>query len=72
MLDQEDYSYIPVWMRDTDLLKMEESFAAWAEKVIKSMEGEVNEEEINLGLSREMDLVTATLMNEIARATFYS
>jgi len=71
VLDQDDYSYIPIWMRDAEILKAKESFATWAEKVISSMEGVVDEEEVNLGLSREMDLVTATLMNEIARATFY-
>jgi len=71
VLDQDDYSYVPVWMRGIGIMKEGESFATWAEKVISSMDGVVGEDEVNLGLSRETDLVSATLMNEIARATFY-
>lgn len=69
--DQADYSYIPKWMRKSATVIEDQTFAHWAMAIIDSMQGVVDEEEIQLGISKEMDLLSATLMNEIAQATFY-
>lgn len=102
VLDTEDYSYAPVWLREgsrdvgksgsqevkqsgnrevetsrpqdiqtSRLLGLGKSFAEWAGEVMEAMQGAVAEEEIKLGLDKETDTTTVTLMNEIARATFY-
>lgn len=79
VLDQADYSYVPVWQRTSDVqrptskadLRVGKSFAAWTKDVMAAMEGAVNEQDVKLTLGRETDAVMATLMNEIARATFY-
>jgi hypothetical protein len=84
VLDQTDYSYVPVWQRQTPFptLPLEEevrevsnvvspSFAQWAKGVMASMAGSLNEKDVKLNLGSETDAVTARLMNEIARATFF-
>ena len=92
VLDQSDYSYVPVWMRQTPSpalplgrgkgenqatmnlsgnLPAGLSFAEWAKDVMAAMEGAVDEQDVKLSLGRETDEVTTTLMNQIARATFY-
>ena len=89
VLDQEDYSYLPVWQRQTpspthpgvanqrekgkgaDPKASSTSFALWAKDVIAAMEGAVDEKDVKLTLGKETDAVTATLMNDVARATFY-
>lgn len=75
VLDQADYSYLPVWLREprgpgTSALGGR-SFAAWAQDVFKSMENLVNEKDVKINLGQESDAVTATLLNDIGRATFY-
>ena len=95
VLDQPDYSYVPVWQRTSNVqspmsrsLEVEKSggqeakqgegrlaagisFAMWAKDVMGAMEGAVDEQDVKLTLGRETDAVTATLMNDVARATFY-
>ncbi|MEX1143544.1 MAG: hypothetical protein WEC16_01790 [Anaerolineales bacterium] len=88
VLDQPDYSYVPVWQREQGSIGAEEhgsdfsphhpgsltpmpTFAAWAKGVMASMEGAVNEADVKLKLGGETDTVTATLMSDIGRATFY-
>jgi hypothetical protein len=86
VLDQEDYSYLPVWMRKSGSPEVEKSgsqkaehsntktgssFAQWAKDVMAAMEGAVDEKDVKLTLGKETDAVTATLMNDVARATFY-
>jgi hypothetical protein len=72
VLDAADYSYIPVWMRNdgtNDLVG--KSFALWTNEVFAYMEGVVAQQDVKMGLGQETDAVTVTLMNDIARATFY-
>lgn len=83
VLDAGDYSYVPIWWRERGSMGAEElrskntgamggkSFALWAQEVMAFMEGAVAEDDVKLGLDRETDTTTVTLMNEIARATFY-
>ncbi|MEX1248183.1 MAG: hypothetical protein WEA61_06835 [Anaerolineales bacterium] len=84
VLDQPDYSYVPVWMRRSGGLEVERSgsqdqtglppgrsFAAWAAEVMAAMEGAVREQDVKLTLGRETDAVTATLLNDVARATWW-
>ena len=80
VLDQPDYSYVPLWMRDVrrptsdvkeTALPADQTFAAWAKEVMASMEGVVEEGDVKLKLGGETDATTATLMNDIGRATFY-
>jgi len=71
VLDADDYAYTPVWLRTTAPDLNGKTFAAWAADVIDSMEDVVAEEEVALSQQSESDLLTATLMNQIARATFY-
>ncbi|MEX2161068.1 MAG: hypothetical protein WD751_04055 [Anaerolineales bacterium] len=84
VLDQPDFSYQPVWWRD-GLSKIQRpvsaprtsefgpgtSFAAWAAKVMAAMESTVDEQDVKLRLGSETDAVTAALLNDVARATFY-
>jgi hypothetical protein len=96
VLDQADYSYVPVWQRTSnvprptsdveqtpspalpllqgkgaghDATKL--SFATWAAGVMEAMQGAVAEGDVKLTLGSETDAVTATLLNDVARATFY-
>ena len=82
VFDQEDYSYVPVWLRTSDVQRPESGkieanfphgkhFATWAKEIINSMEGVILPEDVKFGLGSDEDAVTATLMSEIARATFY-
>lgn len=71
VLDTDDYSYVPVWLRDQDRPLGEQSFAAWAQFVFATMQEAVPPDANALGLQNEGDLTTATLMNDIARATYY-
>jgi hypothetical protein len=70
VLDAPDYSYLPVWQR-SPVQTASPTFAQWAKQVMASLEGSVAEADVKLGLGRETDAVTATLMNDIARATYY-
>jgi len=71
IMDQEDYSYQPVWWRKGDLDLPNVSFANWAGKLMIQMEKNFVENLMDLELDAEEDLLTATLMKEIARATYY-
>lgn len=70
VLDAPDYSYLPIWLRSTPQ-PTTPTFAQWAKQVMASLEGSVAEADVKLGLGRETDAVTVTLMNDIARATYY-
>jgi hypothetical protein len=75
VLDQPDFSYVPIWLRapqgaDATALGGR-SFAAWAQEVFASLEGAIAEKDVKLTLGQEGDAVTATLLNDIGRATFY-
>ncbi len=71
ILDQDDYSCVPVWWRKEGANIPKPTFAKWAIDLIAAMERGLARNEIDLELAKEEDLLTATLMNEIARATFY-
>lgn len=99
VLDQADYSYVPVWQRTSNVqmsnvgqtpspthpgvqnqrlqgkgagnATAKPSFAAWATEVMAAMQGAVAEGDVKLTLGSETDAVTATLLNDVARATFY-
>ena len=81
VLDQPDYSYVPRWMSEglqrstsdggNGLLPPGCTFAGWAQEVMASMEGVVDEADVKLKLGGETDATTATLVNDIGRATFY-
>ncbi len=70
VLDAPDYSYVPIWQRSSVQPALP-TFAQWAKQVMASLEGSVAEADVKLGLGRETDAVTITLMNDIARATYY-
>jgi hypothetical protein len=82
VLDQDDYSYAPVWLRELGGKGAREpgsrgnstlggrSFADWAQEVIAAMQAAVPEDAVEASLERESDGTTVTLMNDIARATF--
>jgi hypothetical protein len=71
VLDQKDYSYVPVWMKrqPVDLGKL--TFAQWAQAVFTGLDGLIAEKDVKLNLGDDSDAVTATLLNDIGRATFY-
>jgi hypothetical protein len=75
VLDQPDFSYQPVWLRaprGTGAAALGgRTFAAWAQLVFASLEGAIAEKDVKLTLGQESDAVTATLLNDIGRATFY-
>ena len=71
LLDQDDYSYQPVWWRKDPSLVPDKSFATWARQVIDEMAANPSLESVKIELGEEEDLLSATLMNDIARATFY-
>jgi hypothetical protein len=74
VLDQPDYVYAPVWLREPRGTGSElagRSFAAWAKDVMASLDGVVAERDVKLTLGREEDATTATLLGEITKATFY-
>jgi hypothetical protein len=75
VLDQPDYSYLPVWLRAPRGLGAEalggRSFVAWAQEVFKSMEGLIDEKDVKISLGQDSDAITATLLGDIARTTFY-
>ncbi|MEX2143504.1 MAG: hypothetical protein WD740_02830 [Anaerolineales bacterium] len=47
------------------------TFAHWSKEIIKSIEGLVDESDVKLKLGDDTDATTATLMNDIGRATFF-
>lgn len=71
VLDQKDYSYVPVWIKKepVDLGKL--TFAQWAQAVFAQLEGVIDEKDVRLNLGDDSDVVTATLLNDIGSATFY-
>jgi hypothetical protein len=76
VLDGEDYSYLPAWLRESGSGDGEglggQSFAQWVTGVFAAMEAAVDSDQVESGLDREGDLTTATLMRDVARATYRS
>jgi hypothetical protein len=76
ILDQERYSYAPNWLRNGDGkaeagLPEGQTFAQWAAKAMLEMKKAVPESALQIKLGKEIDNVTAQLLAEISRATFY-
>ena len=71
LLDQDDYSYQPIWWRKDPSLVPDKSFATWARQIIDEMAANPSLGSVKIELGEEEDLLSATLMNDIARATFY-
>ncbi len=71
ILNQEDYSYQPVWWRKQPEVVAEIPFAQWAQQVIAELQSNPSLGSVQIELGDEEDLLSATLMNEIAQATFY-
>jgi hypothetical protein len=71
VLDQKDYSYVPVWMKKEPVDLGRLTFAQWAQSVFAELDGVIAEKDVKLNLGDDSDAVTATLLNDIGRATFY-
>lgn len=75
ILDSEILSYTPVWLRTPDgearPLEGGASFAQWAGQVIEEMREAISPEALRLKLGSEVHPTTATLLHDIAQATFY-
>jgi len=70
-LDQPDYSYVPQWLRKQPVSLGGRTFAEWVQTVYAELEGVVDESDIKLDLGDESDAVTAVLLSDIRRTTFY-
>jgi len=71
IFDKEDYSYKPVWWRKSKMTQASISFATWFSKTVESFRANPSLESVKVDLGDEEDLLSATLMNDIAQATFY-
>jgi hypothetical protein len=75
ILDAGSKPYFPVWLRSERdnrvLIGKERTFASWAAGIMEEMKATVPESALKIKLGREIDDVTAHLMAEISRATFY-
>lgn len=71
VLDQPDYSYVPVWLRKQPVDLGGRTFARWVQAVFAELAGVVAEDDIELQLGADADAVTATLLNDIRRTTFF-
>ncbi|MCW5873752.1 MAG: hypothetical protein KIS88_03805 [Anaerolineales bacterium] len=71
VLDQADYSYVPLWLRQQPVDLGSRTFARWARAVYAELDGVVDEDDVKLELGDENDAVTAALLSDIRRTTFY-
>ena len=75
ILDSEKFDYIPSWQRtDVQLHSWEEqniTFASWALIVIHELKAAIPENALEIKFGKEIDSVTAQLLADISRATFY-
>src|SRR5690606_28018986 len=71
VLDQADYSYVPQWLRQQPVDLGNRTFAHWVRAVYAELDGVVNESDIKLDLGDENDAVTAALLSDIRRTTFF-
>jgi len=71
VLDTADYSYLPLWLREGKINLGGQSFAQWTQAVVKEMVNLVDEKDVKVILGQDNETVTATLLNDISRATFY-
>ncbi|UYN91415.1 MAG: hypothetical protein KIT70_08625 [Anaerolineales bacterium] len=71
VLDQPDYSYVPQWLRKQPVHLGGHTFARWVQAVYTELDGAVDEGDIKLDLGDESDAVTAALLSDIRRTTFY-
>ncbi|KAA3647836.1 MAG: hypothetical protein DWQ07_02295 [Chloroflexi bacterium] len=64
--------YVPPWLRNGQVnIANGQTFAIWALGVTESLGNSVDVDALKLRLGSNEDVVTATLINEIARATFF-
>lgn len=67
--------YIPAWLHSEqeiqEIIEDRKTFASWAAGIMEEMKASVPESVLKIKLGREIDNVTASLMDEISRATFY-
>ncbi|MCL4258600.1 MAG: hypothetical protein KJZ53_08745 [Anaerolineales bacterium] len=71
VLDQPDYSYVPQWLRKQPVPLGNRTFARWVQAVYAELDGVVDERDVKLELGDENDAVTAALLGDIRRTTFY-
>lgn len=71
VLDQKDYSYVPAWMKKEPVDLGRLTFAEWTRVVFAELDGVIDEKDVKLNLGDESDAVTATILSDIGRATFY-
>ncbi len=75
ILDGADFSYAPKWLRneqgEASQLAGTKTFAEWAAGVMEEMKYAISPEDLEVKLGKSLDGVSATLMSEIARATYY-
>ncbi|UYN89654.1 MAG: hypothetical protein KIT08_00065 [Anaerolineales bacterium] len=71
VLDQPDYSYVPQWLRKQPVALGPRTFAQWVQAVYAELDGIVDERDVKLDLGDDADAVTAALLSDIRRTTFY-
>jgi hypothetical protein len=70
ILDQADFRFRPDWLAEAQL-PGEPSLAEWTAGLREALKGSVGTEDLAARLGKGLDGVSATLMSEIARATYY-
>lgn len=70
VFDQADYSYRPKWLYGGGLPEGE-TFANWFGGVVAELQGGVAADDLRLKLGQAVDAVAASLMADIAQATYY-
>ncbi|MBI3160018.1 MAG: hypothetical protein HYZ26_10510 [Chloroflexi bacterium] len=70
ILDQQDYSYAPMWLADAELPGAP-SLAGWFAELVEALERSVNADDLSPRLGKSLDTVSAKLMTDIAQATYY-
>ena len=75
ILDSGSQPYLPVWVRSEQGILVSftkgKTFATWTVDVMEEMKASVPESALKIKLGKEIDNITAKLMDEISRATFY-
>ena len=75
IMTSEEFFYIPIWQRSDPQLQgwvdKDITFASWALMVIHELKAAIPESALEIKLGKEIDSVTAQLLADISRATFY-
>lgn len=71
VFDQPDYTYVPVWLRKQPVDLGGRTFARWAQAAFAELEGVIAEKDVKLTLGDESDAVTAALLSDIRKTTFF-